>query len=187
MNNNVRKTSVQRSRENKFFNSRTALPLGVTIFIIIICLIMFKLFSVNEYNDLGYINTSGKTIGQIAKDQGITLERLLEKYELPKNMRSDTHEAAAYYSIPTWKIAEMSGRTIEQIKKLYGWSDEITPDTPWGIAQDETLLKYMYASEKALDSFRKQYGLGKDITGDTKYKVVRDIVTNKNPDMGKLR
>ena len=102
-------------------------------------------------------------------------------------MRADTEEAAAYYSIPTWKIAEMSGKSFEDFKKLYGWSDDILPDTPWGYAQDETLLKYMYSSEKALESFKEQYDLGDEVTGETKYKVVRDIVAESNPDLGKLR
>ena len=173
-------------KKYRVFNNKTALVSSIVL-VVIVCTVIIRCFSVNKYNELGYANTSGKTIGQIAEEQGISVKKFLEKYALPKNMRADTEEAAAYYSIPTWKIAEMSGKSFEEFKTLYGWNDEIKPDTPWGQAQDETLLKYMYASENALNGFKEQYALGDEITGDTKYKVVRDIVTKNNPDLGKLR
>lgn len=185
--NNVMQKPRGKEDIKKLFNKKTVSAAVVALAIIIIGAFILKYFSVNKYNQMGYINTSGKTIGELANEQGISLKKFLEKYELPKNMRADTEEAAAYYSIPTWKIAEMSGKSFEDFKKLYGWNDDILPDTPWGHAQDETLLKYMYSSEKALESFKEQYDLGDEVTGETKYKVVRDIVAENNPDLGKLR
>lgn len=149
--------------------------------LILACTLIYNFCIVNKYNKLGYINTSGKTIGQIAQENGITLETLLEEYGLPKNMRADTEEAAAYYTISTAKIASMNGKTFEELKELYHWDDTITPDTSWGTAQGETLLKYMYSSENALNNFKKEYNLGDDVTGDTKYKEVRDIVAMRSP------
>jgi len=167
-------------------NKKTKIT-AVVITAVVIGGIFLIFFSGNKYNDMGIINPSGKTIAQIADERGITVAELKEKYDLPKDMRSDTEEAAAYYFIPTEKMAQISGSTFEEFKALFGWSDEIKPDTPWGEAQDETQLKYMYQSEKALESFRRQYGLGEEITGETKYKEVRDKVSAENPDLAKLR
>lgn len=160
---------------------------AVVITAVVIGTIFIVFFSGNKYNEMGIINPSGKTISQVAQESGITLDELKEKYGLPKNMPSDTEEAAAYYFIPTEKMAQISGSTFDEFKEIFGWGDEIKPDTPWGEAQDETQLKYMYQSEKALESFRRQYDLGDEITGETKYKEVRDKVSAENPDLAKLR
>ncbi len=179
-------TVLEKQSGLKKKKEKAAAVFAAIIIIAAACLLL-KMFGENKYNKLGYINPSGKTIGQIADEQGITLKELREKYELPGDMRADTEEAAAYYSIPTGKIAELNGMSFENMKKAYGWDDSINADTPWGKAQDETLLKYMYSSEKALQSFKNQYELGDEITGETKYKQVRDIVAEKNPDVVSMR
>ena len=160
---------------------------GCAVIVIgVVFTLVYNFCIVNKYNKLGYINTSGKTIGQIAEENGITLEELLEEYGLPENMRADTEEAAAYYTISTGKIASMNGKTFEELKELYHWDDTITPETSWGVAQGEILLKYMYSSEKALDSFKEEYNLGDEVTGDTKYKEVRDIVAKSAPNQKQI-
>ncbi len=127
----------------------------------------------NKYNREDIPNPSGKTISQIAEQRGITLAQLKEEYALPKDMRGDTFESCAYYYIPASKMAELQGVTFDDFAKLYGWGEDILPDTPWGEAQDKTSLKYMYDGDKALRSFCEQYNLGDNITGDTKYGEVR--------------
>lgn len=161
------------------------LIIATTVFFAIIIFIMF--FSGNKYNKDGIINPSGRTISDIASERGISVAQLKEEYSLPKDMRADTLEAAAYYNIPTEKMAEMNSMTFEEFAEMFGWGDGIKPDTPWGEAQGETLLRYMYRSEKALDSFKKQYNLGDDVTGETKYKEVRDRVSAETPELAKLR
>lgn len=176
----IKLSSLKGNVKSSKKNMAAVCIIGVVILAVIFA-VVYNFFIINRYNRLGYINTSGKTIGQIAEENGITLEELLSEYGLPENMRADTEEAAAYYTISVEKIASMSGKTFEELKELYHWDDNITPETSWGVAQGEILLKYMYSSEKALNSFKEEYNLGDDVTGETKYKAVRDAVAMSSP------
>ncbi len=133
----------------------------------------------NKYNHMGYVNITGRTIGDIAKDNGMELAELLEQYGLPADMPANTQESAAYYSMPAKTVAQMYGMDFSGLKELLGLGDEITEDTPWGIAEGEvTLEKYIGAD--SLDTFKEQYGLGDEVTLETKWKEVRNIVDSES-------
>ena len=133
----------------------------------------------NKYNHMGYINITGRTIGDIAKDNNMELSELLEQYGLPADMPANTQESAAYYMMPVKTIAQMYGMTFEDMKELLGFGDEITEDMPWGIAEGEVTLE-KYIGEESLDSFKEQYGLGDEVTLETKWKEVRDTVDKES-------
>lgn len=133
----------------------------------------------NKYNHMGYVNITGRTIGDIAKDNGMELSELLEQYGLPADMPANTQESAAYYAMPVKSIAQMYGMDFNGLKELLGFGDEITEDTPWGIAEGEVTLE-KYIGEESLGTFKEQYGLGDEITLETKWKEVRNIVDKES-------
>lgn len=133
------------------------------------------LASANKYNEMGYIDVSGKTVADIAKEQGMTTEEFLAAYSLPADMPADTTETAAYYNIPLSKIAEMYAMDVETLKETLQLGAEITGDTPWGVAEGEATVG-VYVGAENVDAFKAQYGFGDEVTAQTKWKEVRAVV-----------
>lgn len=140
---------------------------------------VYKIATRNPYNNMGYINVSGRTIGEVASQAGYnSVDEFLAEYGLPADMPEDTEESAAYYSIPVSKIAQMYGMEVADLKELLGLGDDVTDTTPWGEAEGKaTLAKYI--GEDNLDEFKQEYGLGDEITGETLWGEVRNIVDKK--------
>ncbi|MCH5185905.1 MAG: zinc ribbon domain-containing protein [Oscillospiraceae bacterium] len=132
----------------------------------------------NKYNEMGYINISGRTLEDIAGDVGMSVDEFKAEYRLPEDMTGDTYESAAFYNMPTGKIAEMYGMEFSGVAELLKLPDTVTETTPWGEAEGEAMLKN-YVGEDAVDAFKKEYGLGDNITGDTKWKYIRNTVDQK--------
>lgn len=139
---------------------------------------VYKYMTRNPYNELGYINVSGRTIGEMAEQAGTTLDEFLAEYSLPADMPADTEESAAYYSIPTRKIAEMYGMEVADLKEVLGLGDDVTEETPWGEAEGKAPLG-KYIGEDYLEQFKQEYDLGDDVTADTLWGEVRNIVDKK--------
>lgn len=156
-----------------------AIVVVVVVILALIGVVVYKQLTRNPYNELGYINVSGRTIGEVAEQAGSTLEEFLADYGLPADMPADTEESAAYYSIPTNRIAEMYGMEVSELKELLGLGDDVTDDTPWGEAEGKAPLG-KYIGEDYLEQFKEEYGLGDDITADTLWGEVRNIVDQKN-------
>ncbi len=176
-------TATVADAKNQALAKTAAIIVGAVILAAIIVLgIMFgpKLF--NKYNRSGYVDVSGKTIGEVADNSGMSLEDFLESFGLPKDMPSNTAESVAYYFIPAGKIAPMYRMDFETLKTTLGLPDEITEDTPWGEAEGEAKLSN-YVGD--LDEFKEKYGLGDEITGDTKWKEVRNIVDERQREENK--
>ncbi len=139
---------------------------------------VFKYLSRNPYNEMGYINVSGRTIADVAEQAGMSVEEFLVEYRLPADMPEDTEESAAYYNIPLSKMAEMYGVDAATLKEMLGLGDDVTDTTPWGEAEGKaTLAKYV--GEENLETFKTEYGLGDDITGETLWGDVRNLVDEK--------
>ena len=136
------------------------------------------LFTTNKYNKMGYVNISGRTLEDVAADADMTVDEFKEEYQLPEDMTGDTYESAAFYNIPTGKIAEMYGMEFSDIIELLALPDTVTETTPWGEAEGEAPLKN-YVGEESVDAFKEEYELGDDVTGDTKWKDIRNIVDQK--------
>lgn len=136
----------------------------------------------NPYNNLGYLNVSGRTMSDVAAEADMPLDELLEKYHLPADLPPDTYESAAYNMIPFGVIIEMNGftgmETVESAKRVLELPDWITYDTPWGEAIDEAPLR-AYIGEEYLENFKAYYGLNDTVNGDTLFKEVRRIVDAK--------
>lgn len=139
---------------------------------------VFKYLTRNPYNEMGYINVSGRTVEDVATSVGMSLDEFFAEYGLPADMPADTEEAAAFYNIPVSKIAEMYGMDMATIKEMLGLGDDVTENTPWGEAEGKAPLK-KYVGEENIESFKAEYGLGEDVTGDTLWGEVRNIVDQK--------
>ena len=129
----------------------------------------------NKYNHMGYVNITGRTLADIAEESGMTLDELLEEYNLPANMPANTQESAAYYMMPVKSIAAMYGMTFEDMKAMLDFGDDVTEDTVWGKAEGEVTLE-KYIGEDNFEDFKEKYGFGDEITLETKWKEVRKTV-----------
>ena len=143
--------------------------------VIIAAAIITQTVDTNKYNKLGYVDTTGRTIQEIADLQGMTLPDFLTEYGLPADMPGDTNETAAQYCIPVGTMAEKNGMTFDQLKEMLKFSDEITAESTWGDAQGSLKLAD-YVGEENLEEFKKEYELGDDVTGETQWKDVRNVV-----------
>lgn len=153
----------------------------VVVAVIVVAAIVFgllKFLNRNPYNAMGYVNVSGRTIGEVAADAGVELDQFLANYGLPADMPADTEEAAAYYNIPVKYIAQMYGMDIDSLKSMLGLGDDVTEDTPWGEAEGKSPLS-KYIGEDNLEEFKKEYGLGDEVTADTLWGEIRNIVDSK--------
>lgn len=136
----------------------------------------------NKYNRMGYVDTSGRTIGEVADAAGMDLKDFLAEYQLPEDMPANTTESAAFYTIPVSVMAQMYGWDFDEMKTEYQWGDEVTEDMTWGEAEGLTKLGVMVGEEN-LEAFKADYGLGDDITADTLWKDVRTIYDTKAKEM----
>ncbi len=142
----------------------------------------FKYLTRNPYNEMGYINVSGRTIAEVAAEAGMGIDEFLATYSLPADMPEDTEESAAYYNIPVSKIAEMYGMDTAGIKEMLGLGDDVTDTTTWGEAEGKTTLA-KYIGEENIDAFKTEYGLGDEVTGETLWGEIRNIVDAKTVEM----
>ncbi len=159
--------------------SKAKAMIAVVAAVVIVAVAMItSTMEFNKYNRLGYVDISGKTVQDLIDAQGMELSEFLEMYGLPEDMPADTTEAAAYYSIPAGKIAEMYGMDFETLKTTLNIPAEVTEETTWGEAEGEIAL-INYVGESNIDSFKAEYGLGDEVTGETKWKELRAIVDTK--------
>ncbi|MBS7297951.1 MAG: hypothetical protein KIG65_02585 [Eubacteriales bacterium] len=140
---------------------------------------VFKYLTRNPYNEMGYVNTSGRTIEDVAIAAGVTLDEFLAEYGLPADMPADTEESAAYYNIPTSKIAGMYGMDMATLKEMLGLGDDVTENTPWGEAEGKSPIG-KYIGEANLEQFKEMYGFGEEITAETTWGEIRNIVAEKD-------
>ncbi len=130
----------------------------------------------NKYNRK-YINTTGRTISEVADTAGMTVKEFLELYDLPKSMPANTYESAAFYTMPVSKVAEMYGTTFDGLKEQFGLPDSVSEKDAWGDVEGEiTLDTYTNGN---VDAFKEYYGLGDEVTGETKIKEVRNTIDQK--------
>ena len=130
----------------------------------------------NKYNRK-YINTTGRTISEVADTSGMTVKEFLELYDLPKSMPANTYESAAFYTMPASKVAEMYGTTFDDLKEQFGLPDGVSEKDAWGDVEGEiTLDTYTNGN---VDAFKEYYGLGDEVTGETKIKEVRNTIDQK--------
>ena len=130
----------------------------------------------NKYNRK-YINTTGRTISEVADTAGMTVKEFLELYDLPKSMPANTYESAAFYTMPASKVAEMYGTTFDDLKEQFGLPDGVSEKDAWGDVEGEiTLDTYTNGN---VDAFKEYYGLGDEVTGETKIKEVRNTIDQK--------
>ena len=133
----------------------------------------------NKYNRLGYVDVSGRTVAQVAEEQGMDVDEFLEQVDLPSDMPGNTTESAAYNCIPVSKMAEMYGMDFNTIKEVLKFPDDVDEDTAWGDAIGQVKLGD-YVGEDNLAEFKETYGFGDDITADTLWKDVRQTVDEKS-------
>lgn len=134
---------------------------------------------INPY-EKDYIDVTGRTAADIAKEKSYKYEKFLKEYGLPDDMPKSTSERAVYYNIPVKKYVEKTPgvESFEQLKADMGWDDTITEDTTMGEALDVTKLSY-YVGDDQLERFKALYELSEEVTGDTLYGEVRNIVDTK--------
>ena len=122
--------------------------------------------------DKNYLDITGRSVGQVADSQGYEFDEFKAMVGLPDEIPSTESEAVAQNNLPAEVYAQMVGTNFQMMKEAYGWGDEITPQTPIGIAIDVTPLS-KYIGMDSLEEFKTEYGLGEEVTGDTLWGQVR--------------
>lgn len=132
----------------------------------------------NKYNHMGYLDVNGYTIGEVVAGMGMEFDEFKDMYGLPKDMRKDTYMNAAQSLIPVSKMAELNGQTLDSLREMYNFSEDITEDSTWGEAIESMSLKD-YVGEDQFEEFKSKYELGDDVTLDTKWGDIRKDIEKK--------
>lgn len=145
-----------------------------------LAVIALRTFGIINPYEKDYIDVTGRTAADIAKDKSYKYEKFLKEYGLPEDMPKNTSERAVYYNIPVRKYVEKTPGTdsFEQLKAEMGWDDSVTEDMTMGEALDITKLKY-YVGEEQLERFKALYELPDEVNGETLYGEVRNLVDAK--------
>lgn len=167
--------------EPKKKNTALIVSVAVAVVIVAAAVVLYALgyFGMwfNKYNR-EYIDTTGRTIEEVAENAGMTLDEFIEEFELPKRMPKNTYESAAFYNMPASKIAEIYGMTFDTLKEQLELPDETQETDVWGKVEGEMTIR-QYVGEENLEDFKAAYGFGDEVTLDTKWKEVRTVVDAK--------
>ena len=117
----------------------------------------------------GYVDVTGRTVAEVAKERGLKLSEYLSEYDLPSDMPALVSETEANYTIPAYRMAQMYDMSFETLKQTFELPDSVEENTPWGEAIGEAPLG-AYAGEDNVELFKKLYGLDESVTAKTKYK-----------------
>lgn len=136
----------------------------------------------NIYNETDYINTSNRTLQDVANEKEITVEEFKKLYSLPEDMPANTNEAAAFYSLTVENAAKMYGIPVDdmltQLKEVSVGDIEITKDTQYGEAHGSIKIKN-HIDDLPFEDFKKAYNLGENVTENTTIREVRTQITKK--------
>lgn len=154
----------------------------------------------NKYNNLGYLDVSGTTAGEVCEESGYDFEQFLEDYSLPADMPKSTTMNAAFAMLPVKTYAAMYYTDFATIKETFGIPDtiekrpitvwekikaifvkeqvEVNEDTPWGFVMDEISLDKIYGENFA--DAKEHYGFSDDVTPETPYGKVRQLIEKQD-------
>ncbi|MBQ7986684.1 MAG: hypothetical protein IJ304_05425 [Clostridia bacterium] len=172
----IEEVAEEATEEIKKGSKKGAIIAVIVAVVIIIAAVATSMMEFNPYNKLGYVDISGKTIQDIADEQGVTLAEFLAAYQLPADMPGDTTEANAYYSIPTGIVAEMNGLDFATLQTMLKLPEGTTAETPWGEAEGGILLADYIGGADKVDAFKEQYGFGDEVTAETPWGEIRNAV-----------
>lgn len=170
--------------DGTFKKRKTWIKIGIGAALVLVLGIVssqiMSIFGVINPYEADYVDVTGRTAEELAKEKGMEYDEFLRSYGLPEDMPKNTFERAVFYNIPVGVIVEKNGTlgTLEELKADMGWGDEVTAETPLGEALDNTSLS-KYVGDEQLERFKSLYELSEEITGDTLYGEVRNIVDSK--------
>lgn len=140
------------------------------------------LAEVNKYNEMSYINTANRTIGDIATEKEITVEDFLKMYNLPEDMPANTNEAAAFYQMSVENVAKMYGQPAEEFLSILVQNAktgvQINKDTLYDDAYGAITIKN-HIGDASFEEFKKAYDLPENITEDSTFSEIRERVFRK--------
>ncbi|MDD3704507.1 MAG: 4Fe-4S binding protein [Clostridiaceae bacterium] len=124
-----------------------------------------------------YSHVPEATLREIAKQEGLSVAAYKELYDLPEKISARARARDVEYSIPFYKIAELTGIKSAKLKEELGLSSELDNNTPWGDAYGEVSLgRIAQLNGTTVDYFKIYYGLDDAVGPDSKWKLVRDRV-----------
>ncbi len=126
--------------------------------------------------DGGYVDITGRTVGELAEDMGITLEEYIAQYDLPRNLPSLVSETEVNYTIPVKRMAEIYGMKFEELKNMYNLPDSVDENTTWGEAIGYAKVEDMIGDGNNVEKFKETFKLPDSVTGDTLWSEVREQV-----------
>ncbi len=151
--------------------------LSLLLAVIIVAAVVFTgvkaYMNYNPYNNLGYPNTSGLTLEDYAKFNGITVDEIKAELKLPDDVKANTYLDVIDYIIPFAVIAENYGVDVDTAKQMFQVADTVTGETPFGEAMDTVPLSAYVGTGDVLTEFIEEYNLPDTVTEDTLWGEVR--------------
>lgn len=127
----------------------------------------------NSYNHMGYYNTSGLSLADVAELNDMTVEEVIDMLGIPEDVKPDTYYDVLEFLIPVSHMAEMYGIDVETMKEAFGFGEEITGSSTWGEALDTMTLLNYWGSEERVEEFKAEYGFGDEVTSETLWGEIR--------------
>ena len=173
----------------------------VALIVVIIALgaLLFTSLFVNKYNNAGFLNTSGTTIGDYCAEYGYNFDELKEAWSLPADMPESTYMNAAISFMPIKTYAALYYTDFATVKEAYQLPETIperpltiwekikaifvkeqvpvTEDTTWGDIMDNTTLGLLFPDFEVI---KEHYELGDDVTTDMLFGEVREEIEKKD-------
>lgn len=139
---------------------------------------------VNKYNHMGFVDSTGNTLGDITEQLGLDMSDFLETYGLPADMPKSTYEMVALYMMPAKNYAEnicgIDFATLKEIVKIPDTAEdgtELTEDTEWYIVEGEIRIGDYINGDENFEQFKETFEItDESITVDSKWKDVRNMV-----------
>lgn len=127
-----------------------------------------------------YLDVTKRSAGEAADESGLTFEEYKKYSYLNPDTPEWMSENEAQMTSLAMNIINQSGLSVDEFKKEYGLTIDITDTTTVGELYDSMPLSIYYADN--FDEAKETYGLGDDVTGDTLYGEVRAIIEKADMD-----
>ena len=125
--------------------------------------------------DEGYVDVTGRTVKEVCRDLGKSINEYIEEYQLPKNLPALTSETEAMYTVPISRMAKTYGMNLNEFLNSLNLPSDTPSDMPWGKALSQVTLGD-YVGDGNVEKFKEMYNLHADVSSDTLYgEILNDV------------
>lgn len=150
-----------------------------------------KTVLITSSDGLPYVDFyEGRTLEQQLAKIGMTPKAFSEQTGLDYDEYKDKPYVLADNSISVGKVASINGMSLEDLRQVFGFGENVSSIDTWGEALGEITLRtyiekltniglYGVKADEVFDEFKEYYGLGEEYSLETEYRFVRVIMDSK--------